>query len=309
MLKLEVFDPHGFICKFSIFQKILECLPQSIAHSSLRYPWDISCCTLLSWLWLWLWIIDPKTDGWNSQDHKSVVSIVATYSCEAWSSLPTDAEIEVRNLVPSMSSWFRHRSWISIYPRNWNWNWGLVWLVQSNAMAVPLSTIPTAPLTWPGKTATCSNVVYIAFTVWASDSCPDFHGCLGVPKYWNFPLLSGCHSFFSFRVHITLCLFLAFSGALFQARLSSRNDHRPGDREDTLPSVPKTSKAEMWMRYESHLWCTAVWEWIPQKISQNVNILFSMAKHSRPWNLQDSCRGSQDWPRVFCLDHSSTYCK
>lgn len=64
-----------------------------------------------------------------------------------------------------------------------------------------------------------------------------------------------------------LCLFSAFAGALFQARLSSRNDHRSSDWEDTLPWVPKTSKAEMWMRNELHLWCTAVWEWILQKTS------------------------------------------
>ena len=68
--------------------------------------------------------------------------------------------------------------------------------------------------------------------------------------------------------------FLGLFRSSLQARLSSRNDHRPGDREDTLPSVPKTSKAEMWMRYESHSWCTAVWEWIPQKISQNVTFCF-----------------------------------
>lgn len=34
----EVFVPHGFIYQFSIFRKILDCLPQSIAYSSLRYP-------------------------------------------------------------------------------------------------------------------------------------------------------------------------------------------------------------------------------------------------------------------------------
>ena len=75
---------------------------------------DINETFLVALFYLDLVALNYWPHGWL-EFSRSQIGQYHWYSCEAWSSLPTDAEIEVRKWVPSRSSWFRHSwSWISI---------------------------------------------------------------------------------------------------------------------------------------------------------------------------------------------------
>ncbi len=145
----------------------------------------------------------------------------------------------------------------------------------------------------PEKTATCSNVVYIAFT---ADSCPDFHGCLGVPNIETSLYCQDAIPFSASKFALHCVFSLPFE------ELSSKPDF---PAEMTIAPVIERTRCPQSQKLRtqrcgcdmSRIYCA------PQFGSE------FHRKPLQPWNLQDSSRGSQDWPRVFCLDRPLTYCK